>query len=216
MYPGPFCEKHDLSEDKILNKLDSLVPIPGLQNGLVLELRAFIKKCHKSESELVRILTILEPRLSAVSDRTIMSKIGRVFEKRKRLSHHKKTGGFKDATDLLNRQFEPPITKTGVSDLNIESSTSLNETQASHVEMNPVHPEHAKAITKPPVMVERNKEVFEKLEKHIDFSLSKDFPLLDSSVNSEHFSSETTALFKVRVVRRTEGKNMKSVYHFEV
>lgn len=125
MYPGPFCEKLGLSKDKILNDSDCLVPIVGLQNGAVLELRAFLIKNGRSESELTRILTLLQPRLNAVNHRAFVSKLNRLFEQRKKLSHKKKVPGFKDAADLLNRQFEPPATTTIVSDLNIESLTSL-------------------------------------------------------------------------------------------
>ena len=112
MYPGPFCEKYGLSKDQLLNRVDSLVPVISLQNGTVLELRTFLNKNRKSELDFTKILTSLEPRLSDINQKTLISKINRLVEQRKKLSHKKKVAGFKDATDLLNRLFELPASST--------------------------------------------------------------------------------------------------------
>ena len=112
MYPGPFCEKYGLSKDQLLNRVDSLVPVIGLQNGTVLELCTFLNKNRKTELDFTKILISLEPRLSDINQKTLISKINRLVEQRKKLSHKKKVAGFKDATDLLNRLFELPASST--------------------------------------------------------------------------------------------------------
>ena len=72
MYPGPFCEKYGLSKDQLLNRVDSLVPVIGLQNGTVLEIRTFLNKNRKTELDFTKILTSLEPRLSDINQKTLI------------------------------------------------------------------------------------------------------------------------------------------------
>ena len=187
MYPGPFCEKHGISKDQVLNNSDTLVPIGCLENGVVLELRTFLNKSGRSELELSKILTLLEPRLSAVNQRALVSKLNRLFEQRKKLSHKKKVPGYKDAADLLNRQFESPAAMTTISDLNVESLTLLTETVDRSTEINSVPSECAKttADSSESEPVDRNSDTSGKLEKHVVFSLNTDSPLPVLSFDNE-------------------------------
>ena len=179
MYPGPFCEKHGISKDQVLNNSDTLVPIGCLENGVVLELRTFLNKSGRSELELSKILTLLEPRLSAVNQRALVSKLNRLLEQRKKLSHKKKV--------LLNRQFESPAAMTTISDLNVESLTLLTETVDRSTEINSVPSECAKTTTDSSESepVDRNSDTSGKLEKHVVFSLNTDSPLPVLSFDNE-------------------------------
>lgn len=47
-----------------------------------------------------------------MSHNTLSAKVNRLSDQRRKLSHKKKVAGFKNATDFLNREFEPPVSKS--------------------------------------------------------------------------------------------------------
>ena len=183
MFPGPFCEKHRLSKNLILNSSENILPIIGLQNGLVLELRVFLNKCGKSESELIKILTLIDPRLSVVNAGALRSKLNRLCEQRKKLSHKKKVPGFKDAADLLHRQFDPPEITTTAATVNIEPMASLTETISRSTDINSVHSvQPADCTVNNFKLIDNNNDSCEKLENHIDSAVNTDrLPISDNS-----------------------------------
>lgn len=75
-----------------------------------------------NNGELVKILGLLNVKFINVNPVSVNSKISRLCDQKKKLASKKKVKGFKNLTDLLNRQFEPPLSNVCVSDVSIPKS----------------------------------------------------------------------------------------------
>ena len=78
-----------------------------------------------------------------MNERALVSKLNRLFEQGMKLSHKKKVPGYKNVADLLNRQFEVPAVRTEISNVNVESVTTLTETVDRCSVIHSIPSEHA-------------------------------------------------------------------------
>lgn len=104
-YPGKYCELAGINNDAILTKS---LPKTTITNGLVLELYTYTKQQNWTLNEFVHILSKLDERFTSANVTSVVSRVTKLNEQEKALSHKKKVKGVKNLTELLSGVFVPP------------------------------------------------------------------------------------------------------------
>lgn len=80
-----------------------------LTNGVILELKHFLEKNGKGVWELACLIPKLIPSFLSANTKSIVSKITRICDQKKKLISKKKIPGYKNISDLMSATFEPPV-----------------------------------------------------------------------------------------------------------
>ena len=103
-YPGPFCEKVNLSTE-LLNHQDFPAISPNvITNGLVFELKNY----YDNVPELLSCLQKLNPAFVGTNTKSLQMKIKRLLDVKLKLTTKRKVKGFESVTDCLEKHFQPP------------------------------------------------------------------------------------------------------------
>lgn len=100
LYIGPFCEACGIEKSDLKNGVIRK-PVKSLLNGTVIEINYYFENLGYSSNDLFNILVQLEPELKSVNVKSLKTKVSRICEQKKKLSHKKKVAGFKNTTELL-------------------------------------------------------------------------------------------------------------------